>query len=46
MDFSEESICVTKYVKRGLIICMLALVCIVLAYLLGVKTYGAFQKGA
>ena len=30
----------SKYLKRGLIVCMLALVFLILAYLLGVKTYG------
>ena len=34
-----------KYVKRGLIIGMVLLVCLVLAYLLGVKTYGGSKKG-
>ena len=34
-----------KYVKRGLIIGMVLLVCLVLVYLLGVKTYGGFKKG-
>ena len=33
-----------KYIKRGLIVCMLALVFLVLAYLLGVKTYDAPKK--
>lgn len=33
-----------KYIKRALIVCMLALVFLVLAYLLGVKTYGAPKK--
>ncbi len=32
------------YIKRGLIVCMLALVFLVLAYLLGVKTYDAPKK--
>ena len=34
-----------KYIKRGLIVCMLALVFLVLAYLLGIKTYGGSKKG-
>ena len=34
-----------KYIKRGLIVCMLALVFLALAYLLGVKTYGGSKKG-
>ena len=35
----------SKYVKCGLIVCMLALVFLVLAYLLSVKTYGgSFNK--
>ena len=34
-----------KYVKRGLIIGMVLLVCLVLVYLLGVKTYGGSKKG-
>ena len=33
-----------KYIKRGLIVAMLALVFLVLAYLLGVKTYDAPKK--
>ena len=33
-----------KYIKRGLIVGMLALVFLVLAYLLGVKTYDAPKK--
>ena len=33
-----------KYIKRALIVCMLALVFLVLAYLLGVKTYDAPKK--
>ena len=33
-----------KYIKRGLIVCMLALVFLVLAYLLGVKTIDAPKK--
>ena len=33
-----------KYIKRGLIVCVLALVFLVLAYLLGVKTYDAPKK--
>ena len=33
-----------KYIKRGLIVCMLALVVLVLAYLLGVKTYDTSKK--
>ena len=33
-----------KYIKRGLVVCMLALVFLVLAYLLGVKTYDAPKK--
>ena len=33
-----------KYIKRGLIVCMLALVFVVLAYLLGVKTYDTPKK--
>ena len=34
-----------KYIKRGLVVGMLALVVLVLAYLLGVKTYGGSKKG-
>ncbi len=34
-----------KYVKRGLIIGLVLLVCLVLVYLLGVKTYGGSKKG-
>ena len=34
-----------KYVKRGFIIGMVLLVCLVLVYLLGVKTYGRSKKG-
>ena len=33
-----------KHIKRGLIVCMLTLVFLVLAYLLGVKTYDAPKK--
>ena len=33
-----------KYIKRALIVCMLVLVFLVLAYLLGVKTYDAPKK--
>ena len=33
-----------KYIKRGLIVCMLAVVFLVLAYLLAVKTYDAPKK--
>ena len=33
-----------KYIKRALIVCMLALVFLVLAYLLAVKTYDAPKK--
>ena len=33
-----------KYIKRALIVCMLAVVFLVLAYLLGVKTYDAPKK--
>ena len=33
-----------KYIKRALTVCMLALVLLVLAYLLGVKTYDAPKK--
>ena len=36
----------TRYMKRGLIIGMVVLVCLVLVYLLFVKTYGGFQEGA
>ena len=35
-----------KYVKRGLIIGIVALVCLVLVYLLGIKTYSGFQEEA
>ncbi len=34
-----------KYVKRGLIIGMVLLVCLVLVYLLGIKTYGGSKEG-
>ncbi len=34
----------SKYIKRGLIVCMLALVFLVLAYLLGIKIYDAPKK--
>ena len=34
----------SKYIKRGLIVCMLTLVFLVLGYLLGVKTYGGSSK--
>ena len=35
-----------KYVKHGLIIGMVLLVCLVLVYLLGIKTYSGFQEEA
>ena len=34
-----------KYIKRGLVVGMLALAVLVIAYLLGVKTYGGSKKG-
>ena len=35
-----------KYVKRGLIIGMVLLICLVLVYLLAIKTYSGFQEEA
>ena len=34
-----------KYIKRALIVCMLALVFLVLVYFLGIKTYGGSKEG-